>query len=640
MDISQVKLQILWNKRIEIFADPQNGFIIDRFNRIATLFDTIKGLKLEERDRHFFLNNSEITLNDDKGNPVPPETLADYWVAVNTALSKNRNIEEGIYNMASRFGLQDKDIAKQINLPQLITDIGCMLGGFSFVEYEHRPDKLQMVSSFRLKSNAQTSGHDNLSLCTGGQYMWPSSHFADTNVFYRVIEAIQQITNNKFVPDQSQLVLHWPSAETRGEDTDDTTKQSFRKALTCRFPYKFFFSWTHDGVIPLFSLMVYKELCHQTNEELKYDDNEICQEYSQFVKNWAEYSQKIANMLPGHDASDKEFWLELGKLFAVISIQEQDIKNIRDLIETGNKAIILWGPPGTGKTYQAEALVRSMLAIKDDEKLEDYRYTPQMDNNKEDQYIPKGTGAYAIVQFHPNYTYEDFVGGISPILDGKNLAYTLKTGAFKSFCDMASKAENNNKKFIFIIDEINRADLSAVFGELLYALEYRGKPITIPHFSGPFMIPQNVFLIGTMNNVDKSLVTFDLALRRRFGFFKVMPTIKVIADILENAHINIDDESLSKYIARCNDLNNEIRNSQGSLGLGDDYQIGQAYFGKIKDFLKQDTPTPIVITSIELEKLWVYHLLPLMEEYLGGRLEDTAIQDAIKSMRDKFISGL
>lgn len=83
------------------------------------------------------------------------------------------------------------------------------------------------------------------------------------------------------------------------------------------------------------------------------------------------------------------------------------------------------------------------------------------------------------------------------------------------------------KKFIFIIDEINRAELSAVFGELLYALEYRGKSINLPHFKSPFTIPSNVYIIGTMNNVDKSLVTFDLALRRRFGFLSLCQNLKL-----------------------------------------------------------------------------------------------------------------
>ena len=110
---------------------------------------------------------------------------------------------------------------------------------------------------------------------------------------------------------------------------------------------------------------------------------------------------------------------------------------------------------------------------------------------------------------------------------------------------------------------------------MLYALEYRGKSINLPHF-GEFTIPENVYIIGTMNNVDKSLVTFDLALRRRFGFFKLMPKLEVLQDVLSEY---VEEESLSKYYEKCKKLNEDIKD-MNKLNLGKDYQIGQAYFLK------------------------------------------------------------
>ena len=617
MEITEAKLKLLWDKREEIFNAPQNEYIIERFTQLNDLFNDIQNLKFSETNGCFFLNDSKIILKNQNGDLISNEILSNYLVAPKAELCQDRNTgKEGLHTMTERFQLESNN---QEYLKKLILDIGCMLGGFSFVNDTTNNNKLKMVSSFRIKSNIQNDKHDNGSLCTGLP-MWPSSHFADTNVFYRIIETIKNMRDNTFTPDTSNVVLHY---------TQDEAKQEvFREILKYRFPYKFFYSWTHkETIIPIFSLQVYQKLCSLNNLDIKYDDKNINQEYSEFTNKWKNYSTKIATLLVEKEKQNEQFWLDLGKLFAIIMIQDQDIKNIRDLIETGNKAIILWGPPGTGKTYQAKELVKNMLKIDNGSKFENYRYTPGS--------TIQNTGAYALVQFHPNYTYEDFVGGISPKLDGDKLSYTLKTGAFKSFCDEANKDNNKDKKFIFIIDEINRANLSAVFGELLYALEYRDEPITIPNFKEPFVIPNNVYIIGTMNNVDKSLDTFDLALRRRFGFFKSTPKLKVIADML--AQYEIDEESLSNYIIKCEELNNAIGNSNGPLGLTEEHKIGQAYFGKIKDFLSQETQNKI--TSLELEKLWIYHLQPLLEEYLGGRLEDTNIEKYINELKDHFLAN-
>jgi 5-methylcytosine-specific restriction protein B len=235
------------------------------------------------------------------------------------------------------------------------------------------------------------------------------------------------------------------------------------------------------------------------------------------------------------------------------------------------------------------------------------------------------SGRYEIIQFHPNYTYEDFIGGISPKIDGTDVSYELREGVFYKFCKKA--VSNPNQKYIFIIDEINRAELSAVFGELLFALEYRGKHINLPHF-GSFTIPQNVYILGTMNNVDKSLVTFDLALRRRFGFFKLMPKLDIISDALGSI---VEEESLNSYVDKCKELNKKIITD---LELGEDYQIGQAYFLKIKDFFKDKEN--VEISSFDLERLWIYNIEPLLEEYLGMSIEDDMIQKKLSDLKKFF----
>ncbi len=218
-----------------------------------------------------------------------------------------------------------------------------------------------------------------------------------------------------------------------------------------------------------------------------------------------------------------------------------------------------------------------------------------------------------------------------PILDGKNIGYTLKSGVFKRMCDAAVKQPD--KPFILIIDEINRADLSSIFGELMYALEYRGEQVTLPNFEEPFVIPRNVYIIGTMNNVDKSLATFDLALRRRFGFCKVGPNV----DVLERIIDDVEEESLQKFIKKCRELNEVISDTKNVFNLGEDFQIGHAYFAKIKDFLKSDKDG-CVITSFDMEKLWIYHIEPLMEEYLGNKMDTKEVKVELKKQKENFVN--
>ena len=188
--------------------------------------------------------------------------------------------------------------------------------------------------------------------------------------------------------------------------------------------------------------------------------------------------------------------------------------------------------------------------------------------------------------------------------------------------------------------------MSAVFGELMYALEYRNEKITIPNFEEEFTIPDNVYIIGTMNSIDKSLVTFDLALRRRFSFYKVMPQIPVLNTIL--AAYQISQKSLSTFLSHCLKLNAQISGvsedgdsnaDKNALMLGEDYQIGQAYFAKIKDFLETvpSTGDEQDIRPDHMQKLWSYHLLPLLEEYLGNQVEDADVKKKLKEIETQFV---
>lgn len=607
MEISKDKLLAFWKIRKQIFSDERNARIVKRYEAIKMLFQDILNTRVSIAEQAVVVNGQQVLLDG-------KDPSLNYFGCMQDEVTANVAFQ-GILNMAD----------KMPEFRSLIMRIGCLLGGFDFDDETH-----PMYDEFRIISNTITNPSDNGSLNSNGQMRHPSSHFADNNYFFRVIEVIQQIKEGTFNPDTSNLVLRWPNEtiykdyNIDSEEGQHAIMEMQRETLKGRFPYKFFYMWTHDCLHPV-SLLAYRNLVQQTDEIFQYkDDLWMDNQYVDFISGWDSYCDAFQKLI--QERTDN-FWDEMSKLISILMIRDQDATNMKELLDTGNKAIVLYGPPGTGKTYHAKELVCQELEIDESER-DSYKFSEATLNAK---------GAWDIVQFHPNYTYEDFIGGISPKLSGETLSYTLKEGIFKKMCDMANK--HQDKKFILIIDEINRADLSSVFGELMYSLEYRGEAIAIPNFNTPFVIPNNMYLIGTMNSIDKSLVTFDLALRRRFGFFRIMPQLSVLEKIL--AEYNIEDNNLLEFINRCKEINKKIASNQDELRLGEEYQIGHAYFAKIKDFLPTNgtEEKPIVINSFNMEKLWIYHIEPLLNEYLGNRIEDEEIMQCLCEMKNNFIKN-
>jgi hypothetical protein len=196
--------------------------------------------------------------------------------------------------------------------------------------------------------------------------------------------------------------------------------------------------------------------------------------------------------------------------------------------------IILQGPPGTGKTYVAERLARLLVS--------------------------GSTGIWEIVQFHPSYAYEDFMQGIRPILTGGALSYRIEPGRFLEFCESAKNA--NGAPAVLIIDEINRANLSRVFGELMYLLEYRDRALSLSTGAKPFKIPDNVYLIGTMNTADRSIALVDHALRRRFSFIYLEPNYDVL-----RFHLIKDGLPANSLVSTLKALNAAIGDRHYSIGI-------------------------------------------------------------------------
>ena len=234
------------------------------------------------------------------------------------------------------------------------------------------------------------------------------------------------------------------------------------------------------------------------------------------------------------------------------------------------KNIILQGAPGVGKTFAARRLAWSMMGEKDDGRIE-------------------------FVQFHQNYSYEDFMMGYKPVEDG----FELKYGIFYRFCQKA--ANQPDKEFFFIIDEINRGNMSKIFGELLMLIEkdYRGTKATLAYNGLSFSVPKNLYIIGMMNTADRSLAMIDYALRRRFSFFEVEPGFDSEGFIQYQNDLN--NETLNELVSKVKDLNREISLDK-SLGKG--FCIGHSYF------CGRD-----VCTEEWLHSIVDYDILPMLSEY-------------------------
>ncbi|MGL4500029.1 MAG: McrB family protein [Planktothrix sp.] len=228
------------------------------------------------------------------------------------------------------------------------------------------------------------------------------------------------------------------------------------------------------------------------------------------------------------------------------------------------KQAILQGPPGTGKTYVAKQLAKHLIG-------------------------GGGDGFMELVQFHPAYCYEDFIQGIRPQANEHGqLDYPVVPGRFLEFCKKAESCENT---CVLIIDEINRANLSSVFGELMYLLEYRDEKIPLAGSNERFGIPENVRIIGTMNTADRSIALVDHALRRRFAFIELRPNYEILRRYHEREATDFPVDGLIATLQRVNQAINDPN-----------YELGISFF-LLPDLADQ------------IEDIWRMEIEPYLEEY-------------------------
>ncbi len=297
----------------------------------------------------------------------------------------------------------------------------------------------------------------------------------------------------------------------------------------------------------------------------------------------------------------------------LLSSEENDVSDdyevLDDTMTDVAKNTILYGPPGTGKTYHT---IVYAVAIVENEPLDSIAEEAKKSYSAvlERYNWYKADGLIAFTTFHQSYGYEEFIEGIKPVMskdikpamdaddtNGGDIRYTVVDGLFKKFCNQ-SVVSAKKKNRVFIIDEINRGNISKIFGELITLIEpskrmgqSEGIQVKLPYSQKLFGVPDNVYIIGTMNTADRSIATIDTALRRRFRFQEMMPDAEVLKDI------RVEDISVAEMLVR---INQRI-----SVLYDREHTIGHAYFMPLKE-----NPT-----IEQLAEIFEHDILPLLQEY-------------------------
>lgn len=332
-------------------------------------------------------------------------------------------------------------------------------------------------------------------------------------------------------------------------------------------------NWTHKGEWPHPGQAVMKTLTDITS--------------------YTDYVEKLNALFEDESAEDVE---EVSKNYPVyteddfldeVFMAEEEYSKLVGILKA-KKNVILQGAPGVGKTFAAKRLAYSVMGVKDIDRV-------------------------MMVQFHQSYSYEDFIMGFRPSTTG----FELKKGAFYNFCKKAEIDSDND--YFFIIDEINRGNLSKIFGELVMLIENdkRGIELQLLYSDEKFAVPANVYIIGMMNTADRSLAMLDYALRRRFAFFEIKPGFET--DGFREYKMSLDNDKFNKLINCVEKLNSVIASDES---LGEGFCIGHSYFC---NFEADKIDNECLYGIVE------YELIPLLKEYWFD--EPTKVKDWSNNLR-------
>ncbi|MFR2040546.1 MAG: McrB family protein [Lachnospira pectinoschiza] len=323
------------------------------------------------------------------------------------------------------------------------------------------------------------------------------------------------------------------------------------------------------------------------------------------------YSDKIIDIVLSVLSEKEKYKIKEYSSKAAKNIISQGKYNMINKQKRKDLNMILYGPPGTGKTYNS---VIYAVAICEEKSVQEIANEAYKDIKIRYDKL-KSAGRISFTTFHQSYGYEEFIEGIKPIIDEnkQDIGYTIEPGVFKKFCDNAKSItrtstgiestviEENTEPYVFIIDEINRGNISKIFGELITLIESTkraGMPeaasAILPYSGDEFSVPSNVYILGTMNTADRSIALMDTALRRRFQFVEMMPD----SDVLRKIHADkVEDLDVAAMLDKINERIEYLYDRE--------HTIGHAFFTDLKDDA----------TLVKLQSIFEKSVIPLLQEY-------------------------
>lgn len=430
------------------------------------------------------------------------------------------------------------------------------------------------------------------------------------------------LSNDKAQEYFKKTVLPIIVALSKYEDIGDNYNLKTVRPLDINYARKIAYMYNVDKLIPIFKKEVLESISEffDIKDEIDFSSYKATELILEKIKKEFEInedidiqqSQKLASFL----------WEKFGTSISFES-----------------KNIIYYGAPGTGKTYTVQNAIKQKMLLENAKSF--------------------------FTQFHPSFGYEDFIEGLKPSIKNGATELVLTDGIFKKFCKEAMNELKNARKekrepisYYFLADEINRAELSKVFGELLLCIEeskrvdfddkgnikdgsmligtqysylYKNEndAVIVDKGEYKFGVPINLYFIGTMNDIDRSIDSFDLALRRRFIWERMDCKYEVILN--DEKFKDVEERNLNNYITICENLNNFIALT---LGLGKSYEIGHSYFMNIEIPTKGQNANKITQNNVEL--LFNKKLKPLIEEYLRGEYSLSDIEKELEKAQNIF----